>query len=99
MNKHYDNAIAALRETDRLGISTEATAMAAMQTQATLAVAAEQARTNRQLELSNMIAYAQLRRARRRPSLDVEELVDVRMASAFPELGEAILPDDDEDGI
>lgn len=96
MNKHYENALAALRETDKLGIATEATATAAMQTQATLAVAAEQARTNQQLELSNLIAYAQLRHARRRPCPELQELVDVRMASAFPELDEVILPDEDE---
>lgn len=104
MNNHYDNALAALETMDRLGqsgriVMTEARAVGAMQTQATLAVAAEQARTNKQLELSNLIDYAQLRHARRRPCPEVQELVDVRMASAFPELGEAILPDDDESDL
>jgi hypothetical protein len=96
MNQHYQAAAAALRETDRLGIATEATAMASMQTQAILGVATEQAKTNQHLELANLIAYAQLRRDRRRSSLAAEELVDRRMAAAFPEIREELAEDEDD---
>jgi hypothetical protein len=95
MNNHYQAAVAALRETDRLGIATEATSMASMQTQATLAVAAEQAKTNQHLELANLIAYAHMRRERRRFSFAAEELVDIRMAALFPEIAAELAEDDD----
>ncbi|HEX9088640.1 MAG TPA: hypothetical protein VF867_14060 [Arthrobacter sp.] len=99
MNQHYQDALAGLNEMVKLkerGVPTsEATAMTAVLTRATLAVAEEQAKTNEHLELANLIAYAQLRRDRRRPSMATEELVDQRMA-AFPEIS-AELTEDDED--
>lgn len=98
MNQRYNNAVAALQELDKLsqaGIPmTEASAVGAMQTQAILAVAEEQAKTNQHLETANLIAYAQLRRERRRPSLAAEELVSRRMA-AIPEISEELLEDED----
>lgn len=102
MNQHYNNAVAALQTMDGLRqagriVMSEGSAMGAMQTQAILAVAEEQSKTNQHLELANLIAYAQLRRDRRRPSLVTEELVDRRMA-AFPEIVEEFAEDpDDED--
>lgn len=97
MNTHYRAAVAALRETDRPGFATEATAMGAMQTQATLAVAAEQAKTNQHLELANLIAYAQLRRDKRRPSRATEGLVDSRVAAMHPEIREELDEDAEDD--
>jgi hypothetical protein len=66
-----------------------------MQARATLAVAEEQATTNKHLELANLIAYAQLRRDRRRPSLATEELVDRRMAD-YPEISEELSDGEDD---
>lgn len=60
MNKNHQAALAALRELDKIGGVTEAGALAAMQTRAILAVAEEQTKTNKNLELANAIAYAQL---------------------------------------
>lgn len=98
MNQRYVNAVAALQELDKLSQAgvpmTEASAVGAMQTQAILAVAEEQAKTNQHLELANLIAYAQLRRDRRRPSLAAEELVSRRMA-AIQEISEELLEDED----
>ncbi len=69
MNKNHQAALAALREMDKLQADapTEASALAAMQTRAILAVADEQAKTNKHLELANAIAYAQLCRSSRAP--------------------------------
>lgn len=98
MNQRYDSAVAALQELDKLSQAglpmTEASAIGAMQTQAILAVAEEQAKTNKHLETANLIAYAQLRRDRRRSSLATEELVDRRM-SAYPEISEELAEDED----
>jgi hypothetical protein len=60
MNKNHQAALAALRELDKIGGVTEASALAAMQTRASLALAEEQTKTNKNLELANAIAYAQL---------------------------------------
>jgi len=64
MNQHYKGALSGLSEMVKLkerGVPTsEATAMTAILTRATLAVAEEQAKTNKHLELANLIAYAQL---------------------------------------
>jgi hypothetical protein len=97
MNQHYDDALAGLNEMAKLknrGMPTsEATAMTAILARASLAVAEEQAKTNQHLELANLIAYAQLRRQKNRSSLVTEELVDQRMAAAFPEIGEELAED------
>lgn len=102
MNQRYSNALAALQEMDnrrQAGLpATAVTAVGAMQTQAILAVAEEQAKANEHLELANLIAYAQLRRDRRRPSSATEELVDRRMA-AFPEIREELDEDADEEDL
>lgn len=100
MNQHYDNAVAALRrELDELNLrgapATEVSAIGAMQARAILAVAEEQAKTNQNIELANLIAYAQLRRDRRRPSLTTERLVDQRMA-AYPEISEELTEEEDD---
>lgn len=100
MNTHYNNAVAALREMDRLRqagriTTTQGSAIGAMQTQAILAVAEEQAKTNEHLDLANLIAYAHLRRDRRRPSLATEQLVARRMA-AYPEISEELTEDEDD---
>lgn len=97
MNDHYNDALSGLNEMVKLkaqGVpTTEASAIGAMQTRATLAVAEEQALTNQHLDLANLIAYAQHRRDRRRPSMAAEELVDRRMSAAFPEIREELEDD------
>jgi hypothetical protein len=95
MNKNYQGAAAALRELDKLVQATDI-AIGAMQTRATLAVAEEQAKTNEHLETANLIAYAQLRRDRRQPSLAAEQLVDQRMA-VYPEINDELTEDEDDD--
>lgn len=99
MNQRYNSAVAALQELDKLSQAglpvTESSAIGAMQAQATLAVAEEQAKTNALLETANLIAYAQLRRDRRRASLATEEIVDQRM-SAFPEISDELAEDEDD---
>jgi hypothetical protein len=100
MNQRYNNAVAALEEMDNLrqaGLPmTEASAIGAIQTQATLAVAEEQAKTNQHLEMGNLIAYAQLRRQKNRSSLAAEELIDRRMSSAYPEIREEFADEEDD---
>ena len=98
MNKNHQAAVAALRELDELqaGGPTEASAIGAMQARAILAVADEQAKANQHLELANLIAYAQLRRQKNRSSLVTEELVDQRMAAAYPEISEELTEDEDD---
>lgn len=97
MNDHYKDATDGLRalraQADEGHKPSEAAALAVIQTRATLAVAEEQAKTNQHLELANLIAYAQLRRGRRRPSMATEELVDRRM-SAFQEISEELAEDE-----
>lgn len=98
MNENHQAAVAALRELDKVSeahATTEVSAIGAMQARATLAVAEEQAKTNQNLELANLIAYAQLRRDRRRPSLATEQLVDQRMA-AYPEISEELTEEEDD---
>lgn len=100
MNHHYSDALAGLIEMVKLkehGVPTsEATAMTAVLTRATLAVVEEQAKTNAHLELANLIAYAQLRPDRRRSSMATEELVD-RLMSTFPEIREELDKDSDDE--
>jgi hypothetical protein len=100
MNTHYENAVGGLRRLDEMHMSgtpvTEAGALAKVSILASLAVAEEQAKTNKQLELANLIAYAHMRRERRRISLVAEKLVDSRMAAVFPEIADE-LDDDDQD--
>jgi hypothetical protein len=97
MNRHYQAARDGLKEIpSTYGKSTGySIALATIQAQAALAVAEEQAKANQHLELGNLIAYAQLRRDRRHPSIATEELVDRRM-SAFPEISEELAEDEDE---
>lgn len=94
MNKHYQAALAALQATDKLTQehgATEATALAAMQTRAILAVAEEQAKTNKHLDLANAIAYAQLCKSHRdgAAAFDAMEAVDRAREAA------GIAPEDD----
>jgi hypothetical protein len=93
MNKHYDNALAAMRELDARGQATEASALAAMQTRAILAVAEEQAKTNQHLELANLITYAQLCKASRDGHASMQALKAVQKAMGLPDDSD----DDDED--
>lgn len=88
MNQHYKDALAGLSEMVMLkgrGVPTsEATAMTAVLTRATLAVADEQAKTNQLLELANLIAYAQLCKSSRDGAsfFDAMEAVDRAMSAA-----------------
>jgi hypothetical protein len=92
MNPHYHAAIGALRETEGWSSGTVATAMAVMQTQSTLAVAAEQAKTNRHLELANAIAYAQLCKVNGDGEAFLDAMEDVRRARETV----GITPEDDD---
>jgi hypothetical protein len=99
MNENYQAAVTGIEllaeNVAKRIIEDPEAAYAIMQTKAILAVADEQARTTKQLELANLIAYAQLCRGRRRLSLAAEELVDHRMAAVFPEIREELAQDDD----
>jgi hypothetical protein len=94
MKSRYQAALDGLKTARRdFNMNDRPSALAAIGAEATLAVADEQARTNAHLETANLIAYAQLRRDRRRPSIAAEELIDRRM-SFHPEIKEEL----DEDG-
>lgn len=96
MNQRYNNAVAALQELaryDQRGFpATEAGAIAAMQTQAILAVAEEQAKTNTLLETANLIAFAQLCHTTRDGAafIEAKAAVDLAMGATAP-------ADEDED--
>lgn len=92
MNKHYDNALAAMRELDARGQATEASALAAMQTRAILAVAEEQAKTNQHLELANLITYAQLCKASRDGHASMQAMKAMKAVQKA-----MCLPDDSDD--
>ena len=93
MNQRYENAVAALQEMDRLSRTglhmTEASAIGALQAQAPLAVAEEQAKTNQHLELANLIAYAQLCKMSRDGHAAMKAMKAVQTAMG--------LPDDEDD--
>jgi hypothetical protein len=96
MKTHHQAALDGLKNARRdFNMNDRPSALAAIGAEATLAVADEQARTNAHLETANLIAYAQLRRDRRRPSLATEELVDRRM-SVFAEIRDELAEDKED---
>lgn len=88
MNAHYEAAIEALKELKALHPAgahvSEAAALAAVSIQASLAAAKATDDLLKAQETANLIAYAQLSRQRRRVSLNVEKLIDERMAELDP---------------
>lgn len=98
MNDNYKSAVDGLKELPaKFGVpNAHPVVLATIQARATLAVAEEQAKTNQHLELANLIAYAQLRRDRRRSSMAAEELVDRRMAAAFREINDELTEEDED---
>lgn len=88
MNNHYEAAIEGLRELRAMYPTgahvPEATAMAAVVAQASLAAAKATDDLLKAQETANLIAYAHLSRQRRRVSLNVEKLIDERMAELDP---------------
>lgn len=64
MNEHFRAAVDGFNKhsalADQSGAALDAADLAVIQTRALLAVAEEQARTNRHLRAANLIAYAQL---------------------------------------
>lgn len=99
MNKHYKAVAGGLKDLARIysfgGEGAEAAANTMVAVQASLAAAKATDDLLKAQETANLIAYAQLQRQRRQPSLAAEDLVKERMASRHPEIKDEL---DEEDG-